>query len=66
MFLCNTTVCQTITTILVTFVETLVTLLPLQFSFTLLIGKTVWDLALETYTEVASTHGKQESKSLEN
>ena len=51
--------CQTITKILVTFVETLVTLLPLQFLFTLPIGKTVWGLALETYTEAASTHGKE-------
>ena len=58
--------CQTVTTILVTFVETLVTLLSLQFSFTLPIGKTVWDLALETYTEAASTHRKKESESVEN
>ena len=66
VFLCSTTVCQTITTILVTFVETLVTLLPLQFSFTLPIGKTVRDRALETYTEATSTHGKKESESVEN
>ena len=58
--------CQTITKILVTFVETLVTFLPLQFSFTLPIGKTVRDLALKTCTEAASTHGKKESKSVEN
>lgn len=49
--------CQTIATILVTFVETLVTLLPLQFLFTLPIGKTVRGLAF--YTEAASTHGKE-------
>ena len=66
VFLWSTTVCQTITTILVTFVETLVTLLPLQFSFTLPIGKTVRDRALETYTEATSTHGKKESESVEN
>ena len=51
--------CQTIATILVTFVETLVTLLPLQFLFTLPIGKIVRGLALETYTEAVSTHGKK-------
>ena len=66
MFLWSTTVCQTITTILVTFVETLVTLLPLQLSFTLPIGKTVRDLALETYIDAASTHGKKETESVEN
>lgn len=66
VFLWSTNVCQTITTILVTFVETLVTFLPLQFSFTLPIGKTVRDLALETSTEAANTHGKKESKSVEN
>lgn len=51
---------------LVTFVETLVTLLPLQFSFTLPIGNTVRNPPLETYTEEASTHGKKESESVEN
>ena len=51
--------CQTIATILVTFIETLVTLLPLQFLFTLPIGKTVRGLALETYTEASTTHGKE-------